>query len=189
MKIDKMIEEYGEKKIKAVWSKSKNKTDFVSNLGISYFNGTISRFIAECKKRFKLDEEHFDVKYKQRKYEEINKICTVCFSPFTTLKNNPREQVTCSYSCSNKFFRKGENNPNWKDSTYRTTCFEHHEKRCVVCDESNIVSVHHMDEDHDNNDQTNLIPLCPTHHQYMHSRYKHLIIDKVQDYINNFIGK
>lgn len=54
-----------------------------------------------------------------------------------------------------------------------------------------IVAVHHYDENHSNNDPKNLVPLCPTHHQYLHSRYAGLIKDKVNDYVNNFreVGK
>ena len=39
-------------------------------------------------------------------------------------------------------------------------------------------------ENENNNDPENLIPLCPTHHQYLHSRYRNLIIDKINEYIN-----
>jgi hypothetical protein len=108
------------------------------------------------------------------------KECPVCKIMF---KGN---SVTCSYSCSNTYFRSGKNNPNWKESTYRTTCFEYHKKKCVVCDEDKIVEVHHMDENKDNNLPENLIPLCPTHHQYFHSRYKELVLPKILEYIQKF---
>ena len=45
--------------------------------------------------------------------------------------------------------------------------------------------VHHYDENHYNNDPRNLIPLCPTHHQYVHSRYKDEIICTIDEYIKN----
>ena len=93
------------------------------------------------------------------------------------------ESATCSYSCSNSYFRSGKNNPNWKESNYRTTCFESHEKRCVVCGEDKIVAVHHFDHDHDNNDVENLIPLCPTHHQYCHSRYADEVTPIIEEYL------
>ena len=35
----------------------------------------------------------------------------------------------------------------------------------------------------DNNDPANLIPLCPTHHSYVHSRYK----DEIQPIIDKFV--
>lgn len=96
------------------------------------------------------------------------------------------KSVTCSHACANTYFRTGESHPNWKQSSYRTTCFLNHEKRCVVCGEDKIVEVHHLDEDKLNNLPENLIPLCPTHHQYWHSRFRYLIEDKVLGYIKHW---
>ena len=79
------------------------------------------------------------------------------------------------------------NNPNWKENSYRTTCFHFHKKECIVCGENKIVEVHHLDENNKNNSPNNLIPLCPTHHKYLHSNYRYLIEDKVNEYIKDFI--
>ena len=103
-------------------------------------------------------------------------VCPVCEKEFSG------PSVTCSYACSNKHFRTGEGNGNWKQDTYQTTCFLYHKKECVVCGESNIVEVHHYDCDHSNNDPKNLIPLCSTHHKYMHSKFKKLIDEVVTKY-------
>lgn len=104
-----------------------------------------------------------------------------------------RSQTTCSHGCSNSMFRRGSNNGNWKnpidrreDIRYRALCFDYHEKKCVVCQESLVVAVHHMDEDHSNVSPENLIPLCPTHHTYWHSKYRHIIESVVVDYIKRF---
>lgn len=32
-----------------------------------------------------------------------------------------------------------------------------------------VVEVHHLDGNHFNNDQKNLIPLCPNHHRTLHT--------------------
>lgn len=109
------------------------------------------------------------------------RLCIVCQSP---IKN--KGNITCGYRCSNKHFRSGANNGNWKESSYRTTCFASHKKECVVCGEKLILAVHHMDENRNNNDPSNLIPMCPTHHQYWHSRYRKKIEDKVFDYIKKW---
>jgi hypothetical protein len=93
---------------------------------------------------------------------------------------------TCSYSCSNKFFRTGENNGNWKQDTYQSTCFLHHKKECVVCGEDKIVAVHHLNENHKDNRPENLIPLCPTHHQYFHSRYRNIVEPKIISYLETW---
>ncbi len=99
------------------------------------------------------------------------RICPVCSHPIKNYKTG----TTCSYSCANKYFRSKENHPNWDPDVYRSTCFVFHEKRCVVCGEENLVEVHHHDGKHENNDPKNLVPLCPTHHQYCHSRYLYAV--------------
>lgn len=112
--------------------------------------------------------------------------CAVCNKP---IKNFKTSKGTCSRSCANTFFKSAENNGNWKQSAYRSTCFLYHKKECIVCGETNIVEAHHLDENKFNNDPSNLIPLCPTHHQYWHSRHRSLIEDKIRCYINNWKEK
>lgn len=113
------------------------------------------------------------------------KLCEVCSSP---IKNFKTSKGTCSKGCANTYFKSGENNGNWKQDAYRSTCFLYHKKECLVCMESNIVEAHHLDENRSNNDPSNLVPLCPTHHQYWHSRYRHLIEEKVYSYIKEWMS-
>lgn len=108
--------------------------------------------------------------------------CIICSNP---IKNYKTSKGTCSRSCSNKHFRSGKANGNWNDDRYTTTCFLYHKKECVVCGENKIVAVHHLDENRDNNNPSNLIPLCPTHHQYFHSRHRH----EVEHIINQYLLK
>jgi hypothetical protein len=120
-----------------------------------------------------------------RKYEVVTKNCPVCNAPFQTLLGSPKEKVACGYSCSNRLTNRG--NCNREDKlTYRTICFRHHEKKCAVCSEVNLIEVHHYDGNHSNNVAKNLVPLCPTHHQYCPSRYKKLIQGKIDEYVTNF---
>lgn len=108
-----------------------------------------------------------------------HRICPVCN------KYLKFSGTTCSHSCANTFFRSGDNHPNAKVS-YKRNCFNNHEKKCIICGESLIVAVHHLDGDHSNNEPANLIPLCPTHHIYWHSKHKHLIEEKVLQYITKW---
>jgi hypothetical protein len=110
--------------------------------------------------------------------EERGKICPVCENIFVS------ESVTCSYSCSNVYFSHLRNKPE-NYVNYRTICFKHHKKECVVCGENKIVSVHHMNENHKDDSPENLIPLCPTHHQYVHSRYKNEVLPKIEKYLKD----
>lgn len=111
-------------------------------------------------------------------------VCTKLFKPSKQYKKGL--STTCSKSCANSYFRTGPNNGMWNHDTYRTTCFLHHEKKCIICGESNIVQVHHSDGNHSNNDPSNLVPLCPTHHQYFHSKYRSLVEPAIIEYIKNW---
>lgn len=123
----------------------------------------------------------------RRKLPRVTKQCPVCEKEFETFEDHhPKSKTTCSIACSNTYFRSGRNHPNWKEDSYRTTCFLHHERLCVVCGEHRVVEVHHLDENRENNDPTNLVPLCPTHHRYWHSKYKPLIESIVLSYVAEF---
>lgn len=96
-----------------------------------------------------------------------------------------QEKYFCSRNCANSMGGKKKAELYHGDDVahYTTVCFRHHEKKCVVCGEDKIVAVHHYNENHDDNTPSNLVPLCPTHHQYMHSRYKVEIQKQVDKYV------
>ena len=146
------------------------------------------------RKKFKkyINDNGIDISHlerRPRKYPIKDKKCPVCGEKFKGSIGSPREKITCSYSCSNTYFRSGKSNGNWNEDSYRSTCFEHHKKECVICGENKIVAVHHYDNDKKNNSPENLIPLCPTHHQYVHSQYITEVINKIDEYRNDFINK
>lgn len=111
------------------------------------------------------------------------KLCVVCEG---VIENYKTSKGTCSRSCANTYFKSGENNGNFKGDSYQYLCFANHTKECVVCGEDKIVAVHHMNENHDDNSIDNLVPMCPTHHQYMHSKFKGEILHIVEEYVQNF---
>jgi hypothetical protein len=151
-----------------------------------YDNGRSRKKFFDVIENDKIDISH--LRNKRLRYERITKMCPVCSTEFETIINHQHEKVTCSHSCANTYFRSGKLNPNWKGERYRSLCFEYHKKECVICGENKIVAVHHFDENHNNNEPSNLIPLCPTHHQYVHSAYKDEVIDRIIEYRNKFIG-
>ena len=71
--------------------------------------------------------------------------------------------------------------------SYVIICFRNHPHKCCICGEEKIVAVHHYDGNHNNNEVDNLIPLCPTHHCYIHSKYKDEIQDKFDEYRKKFL--
>jgi len=127
------------------------------------------------------------------KYNIITKVCPICDKEFNTKLGHSREKTVCSHSCANTYFRSGESHPNHKNDDdltgemkHKTICFRHHEKKCVYCDEKKIVECHHYDGNKKNNSPENLVPLCPTHHRYWHSRFRYIVKVKVDEYVKNF---
>lgn len=163
------------------------KKDVAVKLNLS-LNGRTYTIVDEYIKHHGLSTAHFDPAKKSRKYTKIVKQCPVCGTDFEAKLGEPKEKTTCSPSCANTYFRSGLNNPNFKmGCNHRTMCFIYHKKECIICKESLIVEVHHYDENHLNNSPENLVPMCPTHHQYVHSNYKYLVIDAVDEYVKAYI--
>lgn len=117
--------------------------------------------------------------------------CVTCYALIVVKereKNFPsKEKYFCSRSCANSSGGKAKSKKYHYDEVagYTTVAWRHHHRECCVCKESKIVAVHHLDENHNNNDPKNLVPLCPTHHQYMHSRFKIEIQEIVEEYVRN----
>lgn len=119
------------------------------------------------------------------------KSCAVCGKDFIAPSGERgKKQNTCSYGCSNTFYRSGENNGMYRNiQNYQTVCFLHHGKKCIVCGEENIVAAHHMNENHTDDRPENLVPLCPTHHCYWHSGYRNLIEKNVRNYLEEWLSR
>jgi hypothetical protein len=114
------------------------------------------------------------------------KLCPVCNNPV----KDYRGSTTCSHKCGNNLFKPHtknyENLGDYCDG-YRRICFLYHGKKCIICGEEILVNAHHIDENKKNDSPENLIPLCPTHHQFMHSKYKGLLLERIKFYIEQFI--
>lgn len=167
---------------------SVSKSEVCRKLGL-HSNGTGLRKIVELCEKYSVDISHFSHKAAidkfQKVYQRVTKNCPVCQKQFETLSGHKKEKITCSYSCSNTFFRSGKNNPNWKDDPsewgYRKICFSKWKKECVICKFDKVVDVHHLDHNNKNNDINNLIPLCPNHHMMLHTKkYNTEVITEIQ---------
>ena len=118
-----------------------------------------------------------------------NRIPEMLICPECGISFEKKYGITCSYSCANRYFIKGNRISRISDEKlikqgrYREICFRYHDKKCIICAEDRIVEVHHFNEDSSDHRPENLIPVCPTHHKYLHSRYRELIQDKVDKYI------
>ena len=124
-------------------------------------------------------------------YKNFAVTCEACNTEFEVKEREKlfpsKEKYFCSRNCANSTGGKAKAKKHHYDevATYTTIVWRHHEKKCVICGEDKIVAVHHLNENHNDNDPKNLVPLCPTHHQYMHSRYKEEIEYIVNDYVKD----
>ena len=176
---------YTEKQIRQAFNSAKSKSDVCRLLNL-HINGTGLRQVTKWAKQYSIDTTHFDGgRAKRFKYEQIEKECPICGKTFTTGKGQPKEKQTCSYSCSNKYFRSGQDNGRYIDGwngqpEYRKIALEQHGHKCMVCSFSKIVCVHHLDENHNNNEPSNLVVLCPNCHTMIHTKkYKQEILNKI----------
>jgi hypothetical protein len=194
---DALLERITEQEAKNACANAKSKFEAGRLLGLPN-NGTGGRVFKKLVLRYSLDLSHIEQKKSLRKYKTVTKNCPVCTSEFTTQVGSKSEKTTCCCACSNTFFRSGDDNgrrtqkqkriANGEQAlTYSELCWKHHEKQCVICDEKLIVAVHHYNGNHSDNRPENLVPLCPTHHQYWHSRHRSLVQSKVDEYVKKFL--
>jgi hypothetical protein len=120
--------------------------------------------------------------------------CFICERKFSVKEDSrkypSKEKYFCSRSCANKIGGRAKAKKYHYDEVahYSTVAWRYHERKCVCCDEKNVVEVHHLNENHDDNRPKNLVPLCPTHHRYVHSKHKSLIENKIAEYVKNKWG-
>jgi len=125
--------------------------------------------------------------------EKHTKICECCSTEFIFEGRVGSKAFGkarfCSRKCANSTGGIAKATKHHGDSKahYRTVAFRHRDKKCYACGHDRIIEVHHLDGDHENNDPSNLIPLCPTHHKMVHSKWKH----EVDELLNRkeFYGK
>ena len=97
-------------KIKSIVEKCSSWAELGRELGYSYCNGKVVTKLKKIVEENNLNIDHFDCGRKKRSkvatlYPKIKKNCPVCGDVFETQDGHPREKTTCSFSCSNKFFR------------------------------------------------------------------------------------
>jgi hypothetical protein len=96
-----------EQKAKEYLKDCNSKTDFAEKLGYSYYGGHSARKVNQIFEEYDLDSSDFDKGKKNRKYERVEKECPVCGNKFETKKRHPKERKTCSHSCANSYFNRG----------------------------------------------------------------------------------
>lgn len=121
------------------------------------------------------------------------RICVRCGKKFKVTGTTKSYALTKRQTCGSECSHSRDMSYRWKEkgysggANYRKVCNYFHERKCVVCGEEKIIDVHHYDKDRKNNKPENLIPLCPTHHRYVHSEYVDEVLPQIKNYRKQFI--
>lgn len=116
--------------------------------------------------------KNLDIKFTKPKFKgQEKRICPVCNVEFITYISE--NKITCSYSCSNTYFRSGKNNGRYKaghGTNYRNIAFNNYPNKCANCGEKDkeVLVVHHKDHNRKNNIKENLQILCANCHIKLH---------------------
>lgn len=101
------LEKFSKNDLQKIADTCLSRTEFSQALGYSYFNGQISKKIAQLIEQNTLSVSHFNATYKNKirqKYPVIIKKCPVCQVSFETKMGHKKEKITCSTVCSNTYF-------------------------------------------------------------------------------------
>ena len=115
---------------------------------------------------------------------EYTKKCERCDKSFVfkgRIKTKAfKSAIFCSRSCANN------RQTWWNDNAtgYRTIAFTHWDKQCAICGFNKVVAIHHIDNNRHNNSPENLIPLCPNHHEMLHSKWSNEVVPLIENIVN-----
>lgn len=157
-------------------------SDVVRVLGYST-NGRYTRFLRNFCKSKNIDISHFTLNGLPPTVY-LTKICPQCNTTFSYKKYEEKE--TCSHACANIYFsyKQGAKNRKHGHTVYAESLTKYFKVKgikikCCVCDESQVLEVHHVDEDRSNNEINNLVFLCPNHHTLYHKFSDPRVIDAI----------
>ena len=94
----------------------------INDLSEKIYGYTNGRTISKIKKIIEdcnIDISHFGLGKKKIKYERSTRMCPICNKEFEIqIGNAKKSNITCSHSCSNKYFQHGQNNLNFDKEKY-----------------------------------------------------------------------
>lgn len=167
--------------------------------GAGYMPTMVKVKCVVCDKEYEIELKRYNAKLKENSAFYCSAECrshkgsTLCYCAncgkevwrtHSQLKRSKTGNIYCSKSCSNTvnntLFKSGENHYAYKGGQYRQNAFDAFEHKCVICgydEDERILEVHHIDEDHNNNDINNLCILCPNCHKKITLHLYHLSDD------------
>ncbi len=117
------------------------------------------------------------------------KICERCNETFTWKGRRKTKAYEKARFCSRRCANNRQSHWDKHAKCYRVIAFRHWDKACIVCGHNKVVEVHHLDGDRENNEPTNLVPLCPTHHVMMHrKKWRGEILPQIKKVVNEKFG-
>lgn len=108
---------------------------------------------------------------KYGKLKQFTVLCGSCDNPFVVTEREKlfpsKANYFCTRSCSNSIggIAKREK---YGLTGYVTIAEKFYHRRCCVCGTTDVLDVHHIDEDRSNFHPSNLIFLCPNDHARLH---------------------
>ena len=129
-------------------------------------------------------------KHTSKPIEYETRQCLHCGKDFqVSIHNKNTFKVrTCSHYCSANYseykLSRVANKIGSLATSYPLVAKRNNLTYCGICGESEVIDIHHIDEDRDNNDISNLVALCPNHHAYIHRGKGHLILDKLIEHLD-----
>ena len=107
-------------------------------------------------------------------------VCEFCGSTFRKRKKelNKTKRSYCSINCRNRAMNDAKRKSTINN--YRNVADANYKHKCSVCgwdEDEDILEVHHIDENRENNNVDNLIILCPTCHRKLTS-HKYKLVDR-----------
>jgi len=152
-------------------------------------NGYYSKLFEKWILKFQCNVDHF---YSNKPTKQV---CLSCQNPKCEkqflVKFVDRDRKFCSLKCANQKVRGRALPKQLEDlfgqNKHRIICFRYHPRVCVVCKVATPITVHHYDEDHDNDKPENLVPMCANHHILLHSnKYRKTYEPIVDLYVKQF---
>lgn len=135
------------------------------------------------RKRFCSNECRYTYVGKQLQDPKSHKVyeCEICHVPIRAKARSHKPRF-CSRKCKAKWQStlRGPLNPNWKPSSdivpsaprsVRNHALHENGNRCQSCQATENLQVHHLDENRENNDPSNLIILCCSCHAKWHAEH------------------
>ena len=147
-------------------------------------NGYYNKLFDKWIKRFGCDVSHFE--------KHITIKCQHCGNKFEIPRCQKSKRKFCSLKCANQKVR-GCFLPKPEEELvgtlkYRRICFRHHKKECFRCKAKEPITVHHYNENHNDDRPENLVPMCANCHILLHTNgFDKTIQPEVDKYVDDFI--